>query len=207
MSLRFDGAVLAGPSTISSAPGSKSRLTLTSRSGDFGGQAVFAWSDGRSDGGDIYAQNVSATCELGDPVPLGFFTACTSTPNSTFSVGALEASGSTVVSEGSLVLTASALPPNQFGFCVASQTPGLMQNVGGLGTLCLGGSIVRLTGPGQIVNSGPLGTFAVPVDMGQPNLLGGILPAMSGTPLYFQAWFRDVTSPSNFTNSVGIIGL
>jgi len=174
---------------------------------DFGGQAVFAWSDGRSDGGDIYAQNVSATCALGEPFPLGFFTNCTSTPNSTTAVGFLEASGSAVVDQGNLVLTASSLPPNNFGFCIASQDPGFVQNVGGLGTLCLGGSILRLLGPGQILNGGPLGTFDVPVDLGQPGLFGGVLPPMRGTPVYFQCWFRDVTSPSNFTNSVGVIGL
>lgn len=207
MSLRYDGAVQAGPVDVGTAPGSKSRLALTSRSVDFGGQAVFTWSDGRGDGGDIYAQNVSATGAVGDPFPLGFFTNCTSVPNSTFEIGSLAASGSTVVSEGNLVLTASSLPPNQFGFCVASRNPGLAQNVGGIGTLCLGGSIVRLTGPGQILSSGPLGTFDVPVDLGAFNLLGGIQPALSGTPMYFQCWFRDVTSPSNFTNSVGIVGL
>lgn len=207
MSLRYDGAVQAGPVDISTAPGSKSRLTLTSRSVDFGGQAVFTWSDGRGDGGDIYSQNVSATVALGDPFPLGFFTNCTSTPNSSLEVGALEANGSTVVSEGNLVFTATSLPPNQFGFCVASRDPGLVQNAGGLGTLCLGGAIVRLTGPGQLQNSGPLGTFDIPVNLGSPNLLGGALPAMSGTPLYFQCWFRDVASPSNFTYSIGLVGL
>jgi hypothetical protein len=56
------GAALCPPFAVSSIISSKSRLDLTLSSF---GVALAAWSDGRADGGDIYAQNVKADCTLG----------------------------------------------------------------------------------------------------------------------------------------------
>jgi hypothetical protein len=50
------------PFYVSSILSSKSRLDVTLSTGSW---ALAAWSDGRSDGGDIYAQNVKANCTLG----------------------------------------------------------------------------------------------------------------------------------------------
>jgi len=55
------GAFLCAPFAVSSILSSKSRLDLT-LSNDV---ALAAWSDGRADGGDIYAQDIKPGCALG----------------------------------------------------------------------------------------------------------------------------------------------
>lgn len=61
--LDANGAFDVGPFDVSSTPSGKSRLA-TSLTSD--GVAVLAWSDDRSDAGDILAQNVNADGTLGD---------------------------------------------------------------------------------------------------------------------------------------------
>ena len=56
------GALVCPPFAVSSILSSKSRLDLTLSST---GLALVAWSDGRADGGDIYAQDIKADCTLG----------------------------------------------------------------------------------------------------------------------------------------------
>ena len=56
------GAFLCSPFAVSSILSSKSRLDLTLSLNDV---ALAAWSDGRADGGDIYAQNINRGCSLG----------------------------------------------------------------------------------------------------------------------------------------------
>ncbi len=56
------GAIICPPFAVSSILSSKSRLDLTLSSF---GVAFAAWSDGRADGGDIYAQDIKADCTLG----------------------------------------------------------------------------------------------------------------------------------------------
>jgi hypothetical protein len=56
------GTIICSPFFVSSILSSKSRLDLTLSST---GWALAAWSDGRSDGGDIYAQDIKPDCTLG----------------------------------------------------------------------------------------------------------------------------------------------
>jgi hypothetical protein len=56
------GTIICSPFFVSSILSSKSRLDLTLSSI---GWALAAWSDGRSDGGDIYAQDIKPDCTLG----------------------------------------------------------------------------------------------------------------------------------------------
>ena len=56
------GTVTCPPFAVSSILSSKSRLDLTLSSDGF---AFAAWSDGRADGGDIYAQDIKPDCSLG----------------------------------------------------------------------------------------------------------------------------------------------
>lgn len=56
------GALVCPPFAVSSILSSKSRLDLTLSST---GVTLAAWSDGRADGGDIYAQDIKADCTLG----------------------------------------------------------------------------------------------------------------------------------------------
>ena len=124
-------------------------------------------------------------------------------PNSTGLPGTIGATGSELVADNDLTLTAVDLPPNQFGFFLASLTQGFVANPGGSqGNLCLGGTIGRFTA--QVQSSGGAGTFSIPVDLGaMPPPLGSVQP---GDTWSFQAWYRDVnpTPTSNFTNGVAV---
>ena len=60
--LDASGTAVCPPFAVSSILSSKSRLDLTLSSS---GVALAAWSDGRADGGDIFAQNIKADCTLG----------------------------------------------------------------------------------------------------------------------------------------------
>ena len=60
--LDASGTPICPPFPVSSIVSSKSRLDLTLSPT---GRAFAAWSDGRTDGGDIYAQDINPNCSLG----------------------------------------------------------------------------------------------------------------------------------------------
>ncbi len=108
-----------------------------------------------------------------------------------------------------LTLRAAKLPHHQFGFFVGSRTSQLPVAVPGSGgLLCLAGSIGRYTGPGQVLSSGPFGSFDVIVNPPSLRDSSGMTAAFPGDTWYFQAWFRDVNSQggasSNFTDALAI---
>ncbi|MCP3915065.1 MAG: hypothetical protein GY711_05880 [bacterium] len=114
----------------------------------------------------------------------------------------IEAAGQFVVPGGNLTLTALDLPPNQFGYFLTSETPGFVPTPGGSdGNLCLAGSIGRFVP--QVMNSGPAGTIAIPVDLAALPLTPPIA-VQAGETWNFQAWFRDVGNRSNFTDAVAV---
>jgi len=123
-------------------------------------------------------------------------------PNSTGQAARIQARGSAVLQSDDLRLDVEALPPNTFGFCVASRTQGLVPMAGGSqGTLCVGGAIARLVTQAQ--NSGPAGTFTVLLDLPQFPLA---IPLAAGETLHFQAWYRDtfLINTSNFSDAVSV---
>jgi hypothetical protein len=128
--------------------------------------------------------------------------------NSTGSSGSIAAIGSGLVSANNLTVEATSLPNNSFGYFLTSQTQGLVMNPGGsIGNLCLGGSIGRYVGPGQIKNSGTTGAFSLLLDLGQMPTPGGLVPAAAGQTWNFQGWYRDSvggTAVSNFTDGVTV---
>jgi len=136
---------------------------------------------------------------------------CATNANSTGSSGVLSASGSPLVSANDLTLEASSLPNNSFGFFLASLDQGFVQNPGGsAGNLCLGGSIGRYVGPGQIQNSGTAGAFALEIDLGAIPTPTGSVSVMPGDTWNFQAWHRDSVggnAVSNFTSAVSVLFL
>jgi hypothetical protein len=121
----------------------------------------------------------------------------------------MAASGSANVAANNLVLEASDMPNNSFGFFVTSLTQGFVGNPGGSeGNLCLGGAIGRYVGPGQIQNSGGTGGISLAVDNTmQPSPTGFVMVA-AGETWNYQAWFRDTTpagpATSNFTDGLEI---
>jgi len=146
--------------------------------------------------GDIGAVERSVAI-LGSPIP-----GCAVALNDEGTTGRLIASGSLQVAANDLRLTAFSVPVQQFGFFLASRSPGFAPGTFGAsnGNLCLSGTIGRFNRPGEIQLSGPSGLFALDVDLGSvPN--GAVTASVqSGETWYFQAWHRELGGlASNFT--------
>lgn len=205
------GQISAGPVNVSAAASGKSRLASERTAAPFSNRGVMAWSDSRSDGGDIYVQDVSLGAALGVELPLGMLAAgCSTTATSTGNPAALLAFGSAVIADGALDLRATLLPPSQFGYFVTSPDTDFIPFAGGSqGNLCLGGFIGRLNAPGQVLFSGQSGEASLQVSLATLPFAGGTGSVLSGSTQYFQGWFRDVNPmpTSNFTNAVGVQGL
>ena len=128
--------------------------------------------------------------------------------NSTGNSAVMGASGSASVMANDLVLEATDLPNNAFGFFLTSTTQGFSPMPGGsAGNLCLGGSIGRFVGPGQIQNSGSTGMISLAIDNSQQPTPGGLIQINAGEVWNFQAWFRDSVggmATSNFTDGLEV---
>jgi hypothetical protein len=142
----------------------------------------------------------------GGPVGTSYCTPAVA--NSTGNPAAFSATGSASVAANNLVLEANSLPNNAFGFFLTSLSQGSVPNAGGSqGTLCLGGSIGRYVGPGQIQNSGVTGSISLAVDLTQHPTPIGPVSVAAGETWNFQAWFRDSVggaATSNFTDGYEI---
>ena len=129
-------------------------------------------------------------------------------PNSTGSPGHIRGTGSAVAANNDLTLVAEDLPNNAFGYFLTSRTQGLIPQPGGsLGVLCLGGSIGRYTGPGQIQNSGATGSFDLLLDLTQTPTPTGFVAVVAGETWNYQAWHRDSVggaAVSNFTDALTV---
>ncbi|MCP3918997.1 MAG: hypothetical protein GY711_25920 [bacterium] len=165
-------------------------------------------------------------CGLVDPVPLGsvgfpnmhvildleccpagtppiVYICSPANPNSTGQPASLSYAGNRDLSQGPYtgVLTTTQLPPNQFGYYLASTTSQPPLPVGN-GNLCLGGDIARMVGAGQpgVQNSGPSGSFMATINTAViPTNNPPNVPILPGETWYFQAWYRD-GPPSNFSD-------
>lgn len=133
---------------------------------------------------------------------------CAANTNSTGATASMSATGSAMASANNLTLTASGLPANAFGFFLTSATQGLILNPGGsAGNLCLGGSIGRYVGPGQIQNSGAAGAIGLAVNLAQHPTPQGFVVVQAGQTWNFTAWYRDVvggSATSNFADGLSI---
>lgn len=135
------------------------------------------------------------------------FTTCIPNANSTGATGVMSAFGSTYVADNNVTLTASNLPNATFGFFLASQTGGDVNMPGGsMGRLCLGGSIGRFVGPGQIMNTMQTGAISLGIDLTQvPDPQLGLIDILAGELWGFQLWHRDSvggSATSNFTDAL-----
>ena len=141
-------------------------------------------------------------CEGGSSAPGTNY--CTPNANSTGLTGLMSASGTNVAANNDLTLEASNLPNNAFGYFLTSTTEATTPNPGGsLGILCLGGSIGRYTGPGQIQNSAGTGSFSLLIDLNQVPTPTGFVVVSAGETRSFQCWHRDSVggaAVSNFTD-------
>jgi hypothetical protein len=85
---------------------------------------------------------------------------------------------------------------------------GLIPNPGGSsGNLCLGGSIGRYVGPGQIQNSGATGAIGLTLNLAQTPTPSGLVQVQAGDTWHFTAWYRDAiggVATSNFADGLSI---
>jgi len=99
-------------------------------------------------------------------------------------------------------LVARRTPIGQFGFFLTSCDPGSTAIANSEGILCLGGFIGRLVGPGQILNSGFDGRFALDADLTSMPVQFGSGVVQPGDTWRFQAWHRDVDAIGNATSNL-----
>ena len=124
--------------------------------------------------------------------------------NSTGFAGIIDAVGSDLVADNNVTLVASVLPQNVFGFFIVSQTPAFSPGIPG--PLCIGGSIGRYVGPGEIRNTGAAGTLTLAIDLTAIPTPTGFIGAVPGDTWYFQCWLRDDPSVGgySFTDAVRV---
>jgi hypothetical protein len=133
---------------------------------------------------------------------------CMASANSTGSTGVMSASGSPAAADNNVTLSGSSLSNNSFGFFLTSQAQGFTMNPGGsAGNLCLGGSIGRYVGPGQIKNTGGTGEISLTLDLTMTPTPTVLVSVQAGETWNFSAWHRDAVggvATSNFTDGIEI---
>lgn len=178
------------------------------------------WFDGRIDDLQIYAGTLSSVDVqylFSNPgAPLGGASLGTSycgpaVVNSSGQSATTIATGSAFAASNNLTLTAARMSLNSFGFFLTSRTQGFIQNPGGSsGNLCLGGAIGRYVGPGQIKNSGSMGSFDLVLNLSQTPSPTGFVQVLAGQTWNYQCWYRDAVggaATSNFTDGLSLLFL
>ncbi|MEO0662965.1 MAG: FG-GAP repeat protein, partial [Planctomycetota bacterium] len=128
---------------------------------------------------------------------------CRGEANSIGATASLAVRGSDAAGDADLTLAAAGVPPGAFVLPLAATEQDLVPNVGGgAGTLCVGGSIVRLNG--LVAASDAAGRFEAAVDFGA---LPPGLTLAAGTTWRFQCWYRDAdpAPTSNTTDAVELM--
>ena len=131
---------------------------------------------------------------------------CTPAVNSTGRGAHLSATGSDRVADNDLTLHGEYLPSRAFGLFLNARRHGHVPAVNGsVGTLCLASlDIGRFTGPGQIQSTQGGSTVALSIDLIRlPGPVGSVRVA-PGETWYFQLWYRDTGSRTNFTDALRV---
>lgn len=131
---------------------------------------------------------------------------CAAVPNSTGQTGRLEVYGNNRVANNDVQLAASNLPPQRVGYFLASTGQGNVVPFNSQGRLCLAQPLVRFAGPGQVLNSGAQGAFALQLDLTSFSAGPGFIGVAPGDTWNFQAWHRDpgVSTTTNLTDAVSV---
>ena len=201
------GAVDLATFDVSSAAAVKSRLALARSTAGF---AILAWSDQRTDSGDVYAQNVNPDGSLGDSAigtPYCFCTpAAAPCGNADSEAGCATStglgaralgSGSTSVAADDFVLTIDDVPPGKTGIVFMGASA--VQAPFGDGLRCVGAGAAGIYRfPAQ--NSGAAGRYVR--GPGLAAFTAARFPAAGhidpGDTWRFQSWFRDPAGPCGF---------
>ncbi len=147
---------------------------------------------------DLNSNQIPDGCES-----VGVNPGCQTIFNSTGVVGALSAFGTETVAANDIVLMASDLPVNVFGFPIVSRTPAQVVPPGAAGFRCVGGAVGRDFS--NIFNSMAAGGAMLPLDLNAIPSPNGLLAATSGETWYWQLWHRDSFGgalTSTFTDSI-----
>ncbi|MCP3917126.1 MAG: hypothetical protein GY711_16380 [bacterium] len=134
--------------------------------------------------------------------PIGMNYCGPAVANSSGAPARMSASGSFAVASNDVTLTASDLPPGQFGYFLVSRSSGNLCPPGSMGCLCIALPIGRYSHVSEIIQ-GPVGSIAIDLTdlpFSPPT------PALPGDTLYFQCWYRDLnpTLTSNFSDGLQI---
>ncbi|MCP3915293.1 MAG: arylsulfotransferase (ASST) [bacterium] len=135
-------------------------------------------------------------------LPVGIRYCGPAADNSTGFPALIAATGTAVAGEP-LTLWASQLPPNQFGYFLASMQQGLFSPPGSDGTICLSGNIGRFSDPSQVANSGTAGVISLTVDTNDIPVNPPVA-VQAGQTWYFQAWYRDAGNTNNFSEGISV---
>ena len=104
---------------------------------------------------------------------------------------------------------ATNLPVGAFGLFLTSAVQAFTKNPGGSdGNLCLGGSIGRYVGPGQITAADASGRNLLLLDLASTPQPTGTVSINVGETWSFQRWYRDINASgatSNFTNGLEVV--
>jgi hypothetical protein len=173
-----------------------------------GGQSVAEFFEARRDWFSQRVQSVQTQIEGFVPCGIGASYCGPAVPNSTGSAAEMHADGSVIAASNDVMLMARALPLSSFGYFLTSRTQSFVPGAGGSqGNLCLGGSIGRYVGPGQVGNSGSIGSFALVLELTQHPTPTGFVSVVAGENWSFQAWYRDSiggVATSNFTDGLEV---
>ena len=163
------------------------------------GRSLFLWSDSSGASTEIRGALVSLPVERN----AGGAQYCYGEPNSTGERGFLHSFGSRIPGFDHR-LRVESLPPNNFGYFLASLTQNYVPNVGGSqGALCVGGAVGRF----GIFQASDNGTSEYTLDTDQIPQPTGPVMSIGGQVWSFQCWHRDSLSgmaTSNLTNGTTI---
>jgi len=171
---------------------------FTERTSEFSG-AFGPSSFGEDGAGELYVVTLSGSVYK-VVQDCGFQVYCVANTNSSGLPASIFATGSAVVTDEDLTLTATSVAPNQFGYFLMSTTQGFIPNfAGSQGNFCLGSPFIRFAA--DIANSGPGGVLTLSPDFG--NLPNNAV-FMAGDTWNFQAWFRDQIPATTSNTSDGV---
>ena len=132
---------------------------------------------------------------------------CIPVANSTGEPAHMFGTGSASLAANDLVLNVTDLPANSFGyFARGTATLNTLMAGGGMGTLCIGGTVSRGVG-GAIVNSGASGSVSLPANLTALPSSTGPVSATVGQTIWLQYWYRDFVGgmgTSNLSNALQV---
>lgn len=154
----------------------------------------------RDPNGEIwFVEHASAKIWRLDPAS-GIETYCSAQPNSAGTAASITAVGSTSIAASDITLRIQDLPPNQFGFLIASQGRSFIPNFAGSdGNLCLASPLFRWYA--SLSNAGSGGGVTYPADLAA---LPQGMTVDPGETWHFQYWTRDTNPLNTSTTSNGV---